>query len=581
MNIREISDVFKDTANQITAIKSYNFGWASDRTRSTNTEDYQELNEFPRVFFSVPTITGSDQTRKQDTYQVTIFFDDLLGYNNEGDADLTLQIDKWAALQEYANYFVQRLNKVKQSILPNYLFIPEAPSITFDSFTGLQRMITVQLSFTLVVPTNCEPVVSKLVECIANILTSSNLIASITRVIKLVSTLQASSSLSASALVSKLAQSNLNTESSLAANIQIAKLASSSLNAGAILSANALITRLFAASLNGNGSLFANPLITKFAASSLNANASLAASALVSKLAASSLTGAGTLAGALTVTGSALLLDTYPNAAAAYSLRKLRTAYAGSAIQVRRSSDNNVQDIGFVSGNLDTVSLLAFCGVGNGFVTTWYDQSGNAINASQGTAVNQPQIVVSGVVNLENNKPAIIGTATSGLKTASINFSTFNNLSFFKVFKTVFNTSLEQDQIIIESSTNFNDNTGAFIINSNFNNYGAIKKVSVGYIYNTYTPYINNIVIIKNTYLTNLSGLSFSEMYDNNVIKTEQLIQANGSSNFTNQIMSIGSRNGNSFGIIGSYQEIIMYGSNQFSNQTAINTNINTHYAIY
>lgn len=221
MNIREISDVFKDTANQITAIKSYNFGWASDRTRSTNTEDYQELNEFPRVFFSVPTIIGSDQTRKQDTYQVTLFFDDLLGYNNEGDADLTLQLDKWAALQEYANYFVQRLNKVKQTILPNYLFIPEAPSITFDSFTGLQRMITVQLSFTLVVPTNCEPVVSKLVECIANIVTSSNLTASLTTVIKLVSTLQASASLSASALVSKLAASSLTGAGTLAADLTV------------------------------------------------------------------------------------------------------------------------------------------------------------------------------------------------------------------------------------------------------------------------------------------------------------------------------------------------------------------------
>jgi len=204
-----------------------------------------------------------------------------------------------------------------------------------------------------------------------------------------------------------LAQSNLNTESSLAANIQLAKLPSSSLNAGGTLVGDAFITRLFAASLNGNGSLFANPLITKFAASSLNANASLAASALLSKLPSSSLTGAGTLAAELTVVGSALLLDTYPNAAAAYSLRKLRTAYAGSAIRVRRSSDNTEQDIGFVDGELDTVSLLAFCGVGNGFVTTWYDQSGNARNATQATAVNQPQIVSNGIINAINSKTII------------------------------------------------------------------------------------------------------------------------------------------------------------------------------
>ena len=55
------------------------------------------------------------------------------------------------------------------------------------------------------------------------------------------------------------------------------------------------------------------------------------------------------------------LLDLYPNAAAAYSLRKLRAAYSGSAVRVRRSSDNTEQDIGFTTqGELDTSSLLSF-----------------------------------------------------------------------------------------------------------------------------------------------------------------------------------------------------------------------------
>ena len=170
MNIREISDVFKDTAADITALKSYNFGWASDRVRQGNTEDFQELNAFPRVFFSVPTITGSDQTRKQDTYQVTLFFDDLLGYDNEGDADLTLQIDKWAALQQYATAFIQRLNLIKQTILPNYLFIPEPPQFTFDSFVGIQRLVTVQVNFNLVVPTNCEVTVQRIINLVGNVI---------------------------------------------------------------------------------------------------------------------------------------------------------------------------------------------------------------------------------------------------------------------------------------------------------------------------------------------------------------------------------------------------------------------------
>lgn len=58
-----------------------------------------------------------------------------------------------------------------------------------------------------------------------------------------------------------------------------------------------------------------------------------------------------------------LLLDTYPNAAVAYSLRKLRTSYTGSAIRVRRSWDNAEQDFGFDnSGDLDVNSIENFVG---------------------------------------------------------------------------------------------------------------------------------------------------------------------------------------------------------------------------
>jgi hypothetical protein len=61
------------------------------------------------------------------------------------------------------------------------------------------------------------------------------------------------------------------------------------------------------------------------------------------------------------VNESGPVLDDYAGAAAAYSLRKLRTAYTGSAIEVRRSSNGDTQDIGFDSnGDLDTTALLDF-----------------------------------------------------------------------------------------------------------------------------------------------------------------------------------------------------------------------------
>jgi hypothetical protein len=107
--------------------------------------------------------------------------------------------------------------------------------------------------------------------------------------------------------------------------------------------------------------------------------------------------------------------------AAAYSLRKLRTAYLGSAINVRRSSDGATQDIGFTaSGDLDTVTLLAFVGTGNGFVTTWYDQSGNVRNAVQSTNASQPSIVNAGVIETQNGKPTVRQLTGGGGFVASV-----------------------------------------------------------------------------------------------------------------------------------------------------------------
>ena len=106
------------------------------------------------------------------------------------------------------------------------------------------------------------------------------------------------------------------------------------------------------------------------------------------------------------------VLDDYPGATVAYSLRKLRTAYSGNAIKVRRSSDNTEQDIGFVGNLLDTASLLTFCGAGNGFVTRWYDQSTNVNDAATGTIANQAQIVSSGamITDIYNGKITTVWT---------------------------------------------------------------------------------------------------------------------------------------------------------------------------
>jgi len=82
---------------------------------------------------------------------------------------------------------------------------------------------------------------------------------------------------------------------------------------------------------------------------------------------------------------------------AAYSLRKLRTEYTGNAIRVRRSQDDAEVDIGFDGdGLLDTAAIATHCADKNGFVTKWYDQSGNSRDAVQATSTKQPAIYEAG-----------------------------------------------------------------------------------------------------------------------------------------------------------------------------------------
>lgn len=96
-------------------------------------------------------------------------------------------------------------------------------------------------------------------------------------------------------------------------------------------------------------------------------------------------------------------------------LRVLKTGYAGNCIKVRRSSDNTTLDIGFSGNDFDVSAFSTFIGGGNGFVDTWYDQSGNSLNASQATAANQPQIIL----NHKNGHPTLYFDGTDFLEIAS------------------------------------------------------------------------------------------------------------------------------------------------------------------
>jgi len=83
----------------------------------------------------------------------------------------------------------------------------------------------------------------------------------------------------------------------------------------------------------------------------------------------------------------------------AFSIRKIN-ADITYCMRIRRSSNNDEQDIGFTAdGDLDTAAILSFAsGTDDAYVVTWYDQSGNGADVTNSTQLNQPRISWNGAI---------------------------------------------------------------------------------------------------------------------------------------------------------------------------------------
>ena len=280
-----------------------------------------------------------------------------------------------------------------------------------------------------------------------------------------------------------------------------------------------------------------------------------------------------------------LLLDLFPNAAVAYSLRKLRTAYSGSAIRVRRSSDNAEQNIGFVGNNLDTASLLTFCGAGNGFVTTWYDQSGNARNATQATAGNQPQIVNGGVVNNLNNLPStrIRGASIDRLDIQNA-LGITNGGRHWGVFSVA--NALNTGNGTVPTLIQWSCNNSLSYRHSLLSNFSTANRFQVGGRKNASDSFLSATSTVNHNeqpkILTGFLNYNGSATLFENSIQTQinnSFFNAPIENTNASEAMIGGRSNIQAFN--GNISEIIVYVTDQSANRTGIETNINSHYNVY
>jgi hypothetical protein len=79
-----------------------------------------------------------------------LFFDDLLGYDDQGEPDILTQVEKWEALRALAEKWVLEMQTYKTTGK-----VQGTVNFTLDSFALQRRVITVVASFTFVTKATC------------------------------------------------------------------------------------------------------------------------------------------------------------------------------------------------------------------------------------------------------------------------------------------------------------------------------------------------------------------------------------------------------------------------------------------
>tara|TARA_R100001129_G_scaffold115699_1_gene79956 strand:- start:38 stop:892 length:855 start_codon:yes stop_codon:yes gene_type:complete len=254
---------------------------------------------------------------------------------------------------------------------------------------------------------------------------------------------------------------------------------------------------------------------------------------------------------------------------AAYSLRSL-TGGDPEVVNVRRSSDNN--ETKFTVSQINSGELASHIGSGNdGFVETWYDQSGNNNHATQTDTDRQPKIVSSGSlltdgIQFDGNDDLLSGTTISSMASGAV----------FYVFKS---EGTNEGQLFQFS------NGSTYSISATINSGSEGRLVASA---DASTDSRNGPVFGATGVTTNQKHL-ISLILDSSAEVTTATVDGSSMSsgasptgrfNVNQTVLSIGQRGNNSFRTQNSVPEVLIYQTDQSSNRTKLETNIMNHYSI-
>lgn len=293
------------------------------------------------------------------------------------------------------------------------------------------------------------------------------------------------------------------------------------------------------------------------------------------------------------------LLDEYAGGAGAWSLNQLKSTYAGSSIKVRKAGGVTTQDIGFVGGVLDTQSMETFLAGSDGFVQTIYDQTG-VNHFEQLTEALQPKIATAGVTILKSGQPAIDFSASYMTNAGAVGTWKFlhdGTNSMIGMVASVAKLATPERTLIYGllgtdgASTN---NKGFSMYWDNRASKAALNAVttvaSLASSGNLAINYQSSTIIVPNTQqliinimdADNPTALDRNKLYvDNNAV-----LQGNAttiSPTLLNESfqLQLGALGNNVLPFTGTFQELVIFNTDQAANVTGIKNQINTRYTIY
>lgn len=252
------------------------------------------------------------------------------------------------------------------------------------------------------------------------------------------------------------------------------------------------------------------------------------------------------------------ILDEYPGATAAYSLRRLSSSWTGPAIRVKRQSTFDELDIGFKeNGDLDTEAMIDFSGGEKAlFVDMIYDQTGNGFHAvSQATF--GPRIVNSnGTIVALGNKVSMVFDGTNDETLSTDLLTEFDDTDF--LVNVVYGQASGGSNPFAMGST------------------GTVPRLYFQHdrwSYNTLSTMTWTDVTAQNVMQYQVNGNTQEAFSDNVTLATATQAQVN----FTPTGFIVG-RTGSVNFMDGKLQEVIIYTSNQVDNRIGIYENMNSYW---